>query len=348
MTRGLLLFFTYISLSTLPIFGQELLELEVDGISVRYDERIPVTKEFLEENVLRFKSQLENSLLKDRFADDLADESVLYEVGNKFFKWSRGRIVPELDVEIYKDYLEKEDIKKKHPNLTIESIEIRDREDTIDKIKSGVIFDGLSYRDSDDRVLTAFSELFYGGDDSICFVNLIIVVNPPNYELDVIKKYLDELAGYFEETIDYQSNKLPVNYLYNLGLSISRHNFKFIGMDQRWFHEGYAGMMCFSVLNELIGEEETIGFLEKYFPFEGNFDVNENGLYTWNEEIHNTLFLQFVSYKIFLQLHIKYGHEIISDWLDALEDFEDEIIIGKETARTVLEKLIGQPIGNIW
>lgn len=123
----------------------EFIEFTIDEIPIRYDQRIGISKGFLNEEISTLKAKLKQSLVKDRLADELKNTERLDEVHRLIWLLSRGRTVPRPNVTKYIEKLYQIDLSKLNPELVFSGLEIWDYEDTFTAMRAGKNFNAISF-----------------------------------------------------------------------------------------------------------------------------------------------------------------------------------------------------------
>ncbi len=170
----------------------------------------------------------------------------------------------------------------------------------------------------------------------------------PDYDLTVLTTAFQELEQQFESVLNQYSKRVAANYIIEQARAVSRRNFSYIGNDQRWFHEGFALYLAYAVLSQLIGEEENELFWKKYFPSDGRLSLHEKTIFNWDDQTVSVRSLQAFSQGYFGKLHNEYGHEMVGNWFDALDQNQLEIKEGTKTVQSILEDLIGESMIDLW
>ena len=324
----------------------EMAIIYLNEVEIKFDKRIPLTKEFLEEELNRLKSNLDQALAKNRLADDLNEENAQLEVLKKLKIFSRGRNIPKPNLQNYSRFLDLKNIKNKYSATKIAGFEFRDKENVLSKLKKGASIPGVAFDEKRRKLISLRRGLKTEGT-KIGFPKYTFVLEGPDYDLGEITKFFDVLSIYFETMLAFSSTKVAVEYIYNISLITSKYNFKFIGDDQRWFHEGFAGIMCFGALRSLIGTEETEEFIKKYYKTKGKIRLTKSAVFDWDEEHFNSKTLQYASHRIFMEFHNRFGQELVSKFLLVIEENKEGIVNKSTSVREILRGIIQQPVLNL-
>ena len=319
----------------------EFLELTVEGIPIRIDHRITIPKGFLAEAIAKLKAKLRQSLVASRFDDELKDPAKLTEVHLLIKSWNRGRVVLKPDVAKYLEITQRMAPGKPDSEIVFGGIEIWDHEAAFAALRAGDIFQTISFGEEYGDLKR--NKVPMGiGRHSIRLRKWVIPVMGPNYDLTILTTAFQDLEQQFDSVLDQFSKRVAANYITYLTMAASRRNFSYIGNDQRWFHEGFALYLAYALLSHLIGAEENKQVWSRYFSFDNHMSLSEETFFNWDDQAVPVQRLRAFSQWYFLRLHIKYGHETVGNWLNALEKNQQEIKDGAKTVRSILENLIGE------
>ena len=331
----------------LPPPEPDFLELTVEGIPIRIDHRITIPKAFMAEAIAKLQTKLRRSLAASGFADELGAPAKLTEVHLLIKGWSRGRVVPEPDVSNYIEGLHRIDLSKLNPEIVFRRIEIWDHEAAFTALRAGKIFHNLTFGEEYGSLKHTDVPLAISRD-SIRFRRWVIPVMGPDYDLSVLTTVLQEQGQRFAAKMDYYSKQAAANYIIEVAYAVSRHNFSYIGEDQQWFHKGFSLYLAYGVLSQLIGEEENRQFWKRFISVDGHLSFSEEAFYNWDDQAVPVQQLHAVSLDYFGKLHNKFGHDMVGDWFDALDQNQQEIAEGSKTVRSILEDLIGESMEDLW
>ncbi len=319
----------------------EFLELTVEGIPIRIDHRITIPKGFLAEAIAKLKAKLRQSLVASRFYDELKDPAKLTEVHLLIKSWNRRRVVLKPDVAKYLEITQRMAPGKPDSEIVFRGIEIWDHEAAFAALRAGEIFQTISFGEEYGDLKR--NKIPMGiGRYSIRLRKWVIPVMGPDYDLTILTTAFQDLEQQFDSVLDQFSKQVAANYITYLTMAASRRYFSYFGNDQRWFHEGFALYLAYALLIHLIGAEENKQVWSRYFSFDNHMSLSEETFFNWDDQAVPVQRLRAFSQWYFLRLHIKYGHETVGNWLNALEKNQQEIKDGAKTVRSILEDLIGE------
>ena len=329
-----------------PAPQPELVEKEIDGIPFVWDKRIPVSEEFLLSEVQKLRGKLADSLVKERFADQFLTDEKQVELYTLIKGWSRGRQVPRHNLEKFKANLHRIDVSKLNPEFSFRGIEFRDKSDTFTAMKAGETLRGLSFAGSPGEINVSPVTIAVK-QKNISFRKQIIPVEGPNYSHIEIANAFQGIADKFESDMDFNSKKLMVTFVAQICQVISKHNFKSVGNDQSWFHEGFAYYVCYGALRKLMGPRELNVFWKQNFPYEGSYSISDPEWYLWEEDEPDKKRLLFYTFMAFQNLHNKHGNEMVAHWFDELDTNAEAIQQGEKTVHSILVELTGDSLNDL-
>lgn len=178
---------------------------------------------------------------------------------------------------------------------------------------------------------------------------MAIPVNPLDLAEASVSAALNHMADSFDRQMDYASRRAVATYASNMGMATVRHNFNYIGIEQRWFHDGFAGYVSWAVMNHLLGAADNKVYWEEVSSLGKAKMINIpiEAFISYDTEVASLAQLRAAAQRLFLSVHSKFGREALERWFDSLDANKANIQSGNQSAFSILETVIGESIRSL-